>query len=476
MVTTELVGYHESFAGYRAEASVMLTPGSAGLAIMDSTSENPYPKPLSSPSYPPLMTIQATNMTEILYTSSDFGGGEHQDNSTSSMPVFPEYIRVVSTVFCCLVFVVGVVGNMLVPVVILKDRDMRNSTNYFLMNLSVADLLVLLICLPPTLVELNSSPDVWVMGDTMCKIVPYVETSVVHASALSLVVISLERYLVICQPLQAGYRCTRAKVITAIVVIWVVAFVSAGPVLRIVQHQRVRFHDGSYKPSCFTPLTSNWTKSFFVISYILFFFTPLLLLVGVYTVIARQLLVDTYELTHKKENPQMRARRQVVIMLATVVLFFFLCLMPLRVFFLWIMAVSNETINSLGIDVYYNLLYFCRVMYYINSSINPILYNMTSTKFRSAFLRVFWGKRSRIQRQHTYSNTSFNNPTVSHNLRLNYGTNCSMVYKTLYSKSVVSNQCSYMSTASSSSQVTRQTSLASSTSSKSRATTKDTFV
>lgn len=52
--------------------------------------------------------------------------------------------------------------------------------------------------------------------------------SVVHASALSLVVISLERYHVICQPLQAGYRCTKAKAMVAILVIWVVAFLSAG--------------------------------------------------------------------------------------------------------------------------------------------------------------------------------------------------------------------------------------------------------
>lgn len=60
------------------------------------------------------------------------------------------------------------------------------------------------------------------------KIVPYVELSVVHASVLSLLVISLERYHVICQPLQAGHRCTRAKATATIAVIWTVAFLSAG--------------------------------------------------------------------------------------------------------------------------------------------------------------------------------------------------------------------------------------------------------
>ncbi|XP_069976329.1 growth hormone secretagogue receptor type 1 [Penaeus vannamei] len=294
------------------------------------------------------------------------------------------------------------------------------------------------------------------------KIVPYVELSVVHASVLSLLVISLERYHVICQPLQAGHRCTRAKATATIAVIWTVAFLSAGPMLRIVQYDYVKYYDGSTRPNCITPIETLWNKAYIIASSVLFFFVPLLILVGLYSVIARQLLIDTYELTHKKENPQMRARRQVVIMLATVVVFFFLCLMPMRVLYLWIIAVPLDTITWLGIEGYYNLLYFCRVMHYLNSSINPILYNMTSTKFRTAFMRVFYKRR--LQRHDTYSNTSYNNHTVINNLRLHYGTNCSMVYKTMYSKTVVSHKYSYTSTGSASTQVTRHASLVSASS------------
>lgn len=49
---------------------------------------------------------------------------------------------------------------------------MRNSTNIFLINLSVADLLVLLICTPTVLVELNTAPETWVLGERMCKFCP----------------------------------------------------------------------------------------------------------------------------------------------------------------------------------------------------------------------------------------------------------------------------------------------------------------
>lgn len=46
---------------------------------------------------------------------------------------------------------------------------MRNSTNIFLVNLSVADLCVLLICTPTVLVEVNSGPEIWLLGEHMCK-------------------------------------------------------------------------------------------------------------------------------------------------------------------------------------------------------------------------------------------------------------------------------------------------------------------
>ncbi|GFQ93521.1 hypothetical protein TNCT_451021 [Trichonephila clavata] len=43
----------------------------------------------------------------------------------------------------------GTAGNVLVATVVWKTKELRNSTNLFLINLSVADLLVLLVCVPP---------------------------------------------------------------------------------------------------------------------------------------------------------------------------------------------------------------------------------------------------------------------------------------------------------------------------------------
>lgn len=82
---------------------------------------------------------------------------------------FPLYMRIIATLFCLLIFSVGVCGNLLVPLVVIKTKYLRNSTNLFLINLSIADLLVLIVCMPTVLIELHSRPETWLLGEPMCK-------------------------------------------------------------------------------------------------------------------------------------------------------------------------------------------------------------------------------------------------------------------------------------------------------------------
>lgn len=106
-------------------------------------------------------------------------------------------------------------------------------------------------------------------------------------------------------------------------------------------------------------------------------------------------------------------------MLGSVVLSFFLCLIPFRVFILWIIIVPDETVKRLGVEKYYNILYFCRIMVYLNSAINPILYNLMSSKFRAGFLDHCTGHKKinlRRSRNGTFSTTvnSYRSSTFRH--------------------------------------------------------------
>ena len=77
------------------------------------------------------------------------------------------YIIVLVTLTSCLILVSGLLGNVFVLVVIFKNKEMSTATNLFLANLGIADLLVLVICLPSALLELHAQ-EIWLIGETMC--------------------------------------------------------------------------------------------------------------------------------------------------------------------------------------------------------------------------------------------------------------------------------------------------------------------
>lgn len=65
----------------------------------------------------------------------------------------PVYLIVFYTVAYALVLVLGVIGNCLVIRIVYCDPQMHNVTSYVIVNLALADILVLLFCLPITLLS-----------------------------------------------------------------------------------------------------------------------------------------------------------------------------------------------------------------------------------------------------------------------------------------------------------------------------------
>lgn len=78
------------------------------------------------------------------------------------------YIYVWVTFTNVIIFLAGIFGNVMVILVVLRVKEMKTHMNYLLLNLSFADLLVLLICQPSALLEFYAK-DRWYLGLVMCK-------------------------------------------------------------------------------------------------------------------------------------------------------------------------------------------------------------------------------------------------------------------------------------------------------------------
>ncbi|XP_054715523.1 QRFP-like peptide receptor [Uloborus diversus] len=331
------------------------------------------------------------NLTYLLSNCS--GCGSRMRAPSGGPPPYselPPYIRVSATTVCAIILTLGTAGNVLVATVVCKTKELRNSTNLFLINLSLADLLVLLVCVPTVLVELYSMPEVWILGEGMCKAVPYVELTAAHGSILTILAISFERYYAICEPLKAGYTCTQVRALAIIGGVWAAAALLTAPVLLTLEYRRAEYIDGTLVPVCLQMVREPWQRFYYLgVCIALLFALPLLVLLVVYCHIGRHLVLrGARPPSSSSEESQMRARRQVVCMLVAVVLSFFVCLMPFRIFTVWIIITSPEDVASIGMENYYSLLYFCRLLLYANSALNPILYNVISSKFRNSVIRL----------------------------------------------------------------------------------------
>ena len=188
----------------------------------------------------------------------------------------------------------------------------------------------------------------------------------------------------------------------------------------MAEYRKEEYVDGTNVNVCLTQASNPWTMTFFLMTISAFFILPLVILIILYTIIAKNLISKDgamHRIRPSKPEQSLKARKQVVVMLGAVVLSFFLCLLPFRILTLWIILAPDEKLSNFGFENYYTVLYFCRIMLYLNSAVNPILYNLMSSKFRKGFKKVYccfiWKNsrlvngRPRVQTLNTATTSSF---------------------------------------------------------------------
>ncbi|XP_047495847.1 neuropeptide SIFamide receptor-like [Penaeus chinensis] len=210
---------------------------------------------------------------------------------------------------------------------------MRTVTNFFIANLAVADVLVIVFCLPATLISNIYYP--WMLGWVMCKFVAYVQGVSVSASVNSLVAVSLDRFLAIWFPLRLQITTPRARAI--IVLIWIMAVCSAVPYL-VYFETKVVYEDLPELRVCVEDWPNRQAERlYFLIAHLLFcYLLPLSLIILFYVLIwfkvaNRNIPGDTRDAAI--HEMQQRSKVKVIKMLVVVVIIFMLSWLPLYTIF-----------------------------------------------------------------------------------------------------------------------------------------------
>ncbi|XP_067371903.1 trace amine-associated receptor 8b-like, partial [Channa argus] len=121
-----------------------------------------------------------------------------------------------------------VVLNLLVIISVSHFRQLRTPTNLLLLSLAVSDSLFGLM----TLVEAQRQTTCWLLGDRMCSLHVYVSSICFCASVGDMLLISVDRYVAICDPLHYSTRVTVTRVKMCIYMCWICSAIYYGVTIK----------------------------------------------------------------------------------------------------------------------------------------------------------------------------------------------------------------------------------------------------
>uniref|UniRef100_A0A8C3Y2G8 Dopamine receptor D2 n=1 Tax=Catharus ustulatus TaxID=91951 RepID=A0A8C3Y2G8_CATUS len=128
-----------------------------------------------------------------------------------------------------LIFVI-VFGNVLVCMAVSRERALQTTTNYLIVSLAVADLLVATLCMP-WVVYLEVVGE-WRFSRIHCDIFVTLDVMMCTASILNLCAISIDRYTAVAMPMLYNTRySSKRRVTVMIAVVWVLSFAISCPLL-----------------------------------------------------------------------------------------------------------------------------------------------------------------------------------------------------------------------------------------------------
>ncbi|XP_047484963.1 QRFP-like peptide receptor [Penaeus chinensis] len=309
----------------------------------------------------------------------DFSEFDYPYRKDTWIPItWREVLKIVAYM---IVFLVSVAGNLLVILVVYYNAHMRNSTNTYLVNLAVADLLVTFGCMWVHIIRHLSHPN-YVLPAIMCKVDSFMQATALLASVLTLTVISVGRFVAVMFPLQAHTSPDRAHRVIAAV--WLTSILLACPLA--IYRELHSFKNDNELPS---GLRGSLPKPFSSYKYHI---TPIALasndLQG--RMVGGRLWMTQLPGEHSApaRNTATRAKKRVVKMVSVVLLVFVICWTPLQSLILYSNFIHAQHYAG-ELPQWFPVMEFCAYFVaYSNSALNPIIYCGFNASFRQGLVSL----------------------------------------------------------------------------------------
>uniref|UniRef100_A0A8C1M8G8 G-protein coupled receptors family 1 profile domain-containing protein n=1 Tax=Cyprinus carpio TaxID=7962 RepID=A0A8C1M8G8_CYPCA len=288
-------------------------------------------------------------------------------------------VKVAIYIFMVLMILTTVFGNLLIIISISHFKQLQSPTHLIVRSLAASDCLLGSLVMPYSMVR--SVEGCWYLGDVVCTVHSSLDMSFCISSLLHLSLISVDRYMAICDPLRYRMRVTNNTVTAFITFIWLFSiFYSFFIVFSGVN--KIGLESFIMQVYCVGSCVLFFNKQWGIICPILTFFLPGTIMSSLYMkifyVAQKHAKVMSERVTGRlKSQSSAHRERKAAKTLAIVMGVFLFCWLP---FF---------TVTAL--DPFFNFftpaVVFDAVIWfaYLNSTCNPLIYGFFYPCFQSAF-------------------------------------------------------------------------------------------
>ncbi|XP_011871716.1 PREDICTED: tachykinin-like peptides receptor 99D isoform X2 [Vollenhovia emeryi] len=337
-------------------------------------------------------TSHLWNVTTTLWYDNDtyHNGTNYTDLAPRNQFVLPWWRQMIWTLLFAGMITVATGGNLIVIWIVLAHRRMRTVTNYFLVNLSIADAMVSTLNVTFNYTYMLNSH--WPFGTLYCKISQFIAVLTICASVFTLMAISIDRYMAIVNPLKP--RMGKKATLCVAIVIWIIGAILSLPMLLFYTTYTQNFMNGEVRVVCY----SDWPNTddnglsydeylYNVIFMILTYFLPIGSMTFTYARVGLELWgSQSIGEATARQLENIRSKRRVVKMMIVVVVIFAVCWLPFHMYFIvtsYLPEITNEPyIQEVFLGIYWLAM--------SNSMYNPIIYCWMNTRFRRGFAQFFF--------------------------------------------------------------------------------------
>ncbi|KAH3741913.1 type-1 angiotensin II receptor B-like [Dreissena polymorpha] len=302
------------------------------------------------------------------------------------------------------IMIVGLLGNILTVIILLRQSRKLASTALYLLTLALSDSVMLLNSpLRNWMFRGLDMKDVRHLSEMGCKFSVFFTYTSVQYSSCVLVAVTLERLVSIVWPHRVRLGCTTRASGVVLVILLVFILGLNSHIIYGFGASQLPNYKGPCEPK-YNEYMLFWTKTWPWIDFAVAFAIPFVLLGG-----SNAVIIYKMHETHKRRR-SMSASNQgmghaghdttmvtVTLILLTVV--FFICLTPVQVFFIYDPHRKKILMNDYyckdmyeffkQVEIHNVLFTIVNLISYINAAFNFFLYILSGSKFRYEVIALF---------------------------------------------------------------------------------------